>query len=127
MDPLDPPNSRRSFLHLAWPCQFNFLCYLGNDALLCWSSSCMWSNIWHHTLHFPEIIGYYIRHDWSWWELWLWFDTISVLYKLKILHCNRSIFDGDHDCVLHSSCDIDSVPTVGWHVPSTFQRHCEIY
>lgn len=127
MDPLDPPNSRRCLLYLAWPCQFISCCCLGNDPLLCWSSSCVWSNFRHHTIHFSEITGCYIRHDWCWWKLWLWIDPISVLYKLNILHCNRPLFHGGHDCVLHSSCDIGSLPTVGGHVPSTFPRQGEIY
>lgn len=127
MEPLDPPNTRWGLLHLAWACQFTYCRHLGNDPLLRWSSSCMWSNFWHHTVHFSSIIGYYIRLDWRWWELWVRADPISVLHKLRILHCNRSLSDGGNDCVLYYSCDIGSLPTVGEHVPSTFQRRGEVH
>ena len=127
MDPLDPPNSWRGILYLARPCQFTFHCSLGHDALLRWSSGRMWSNFWHRSFHFSTIFGHNIWPNRCRWELWLRTDPVGVLQLLKILHSNRPLLNGGHDCRLHSSRDIGALPTVGKHVPPTFKGRDKRY
>lgn len=126
MDSLDPPNTRRSLLHLARPSKLTPHCGLCHDPLLCRSPSCMRSHLWHHPLHLPAIPRHHIRPHWSGWELRVWADPTSVLLKLGILNCDRAVSDGGNDRVLHTSSDFGTLPSVGEHVPSAFKRCCEI-
>lgn len=127
MDAMDPPNPRRSILHLAGPSRHASRRRPSHDPLLHRSSSRLRSHVRHHPLHLPEITRDHIGSHRSRRELRVGFNSAGVLLDLEILDGNRAVSHGGDDRVLHSSRLAGSFSAVGEHVPSAVERRRKIH
>lgn len=120
---MDPPDPWGCVLHLARRGQDR---NPGDDPLLNRGPGCLRHHLWHHPVHFQKVPGNYLRAHQRWRELRIRADPVDLLHELKLLHGYQPFTHGGDDRLLHPPCETGSLPTVGEHVPSSFQGHCQV-